>query len=188
MIQSKKDLKEYMDADAFAMSRKGTVPMFYDYAWRYIRCLRKSEYYLNCRKDVLGRALGLWHRFCLHQLGVKCGYEIPLNACGKGLSLAHIGSVIINGGAKLGEYCRIHAGVNIGTAAGESSAAPQIGSRVYIGPGAKLFGPIVIADDIAVGANAVVNKSFTDKGCSIGGIPAKVIGEKGSKGLLLSKE
>lgn len=34
----------------------------------------------------------------------------------------------------------------------------KIGNNVYIGPGAKLFGDIVIGD------NAVVNKSFPDGG------------------------
>jgi len=34
---------------------------------------------------------------------------------------------------------------------------------VYIGPGAKIFGYIIIADNIAIGTNSVVNKSFMKK-------------------------
>ncbi len=96
--------------------------------------------------------------------------------------------MVVNGGAQIGEYCRIHVGVNIGTAAGAGDLAPKIGNGVYIAPGAKIFGPIEIADGIAIGANAVVNKSFQAPNISIGGIPAKQISDKGSKGFLYMPE
>jgi serine O-acetyltransferase len=60
--------------------------------------------------------------------------------------------------------------VNIGE---HNGGAPRIGNDVYIGPGAKLFGDIEIADNIVIGANAVVNKSFLTPGISIGGVPAR---------------
>lgn len=44
-----------------------------------------------------------------------------------------------------------------------------------IGVGAKLIGDIVIADDIVVGAGAVVVSSFTEPGITIGGVPARRI-------------
>lgn len=85
----------------------------------------------------------------------------------------------MNSGTKVGDNCRIHVCVNIGTQAGYSNLAPEIGNNVYIAPGAKIFGKIQIADDIVIGANAVVNKSFVESGVSIGGVPAKKISEKG---------
>ncbi len=99
-----------------------------------------------------------------------------------------MGTVVISAGAKIGEYCRIYVDVNIGTAAGQGALAPTIGNRVYIAQGAKLFGPIEIADDIAIGANAVVNKSFLTSGVTIAGVPAKQISNKGTKGLLYVPE
>ena len=54
----------------------------------------------------------------------------------------------------------------------------MIGDNVYIGPGAKIFGAITIGDNVKIGANAVVNKSFGDD-ISIGGIPARIL-EKSS--------
>nr|WP_292372222.1 hypothetical protein [Methanosarcina sp. UBA411] len=63
-----------------------------------------------------------------------------------------------------------------------------MGNNVYIGPGAKIFGNITIADDIAIGANSVVNKSFYEKGISIAGVPAKKINNKGTNGILLSNK
>lgn len=114
----------------------------------------------------------------------KTGIQIPINVCGKGLSIAHSGPIIVNGNARIGDYCRIHVGVNIGTAAGDEILVPHIGNNVYIGPGAKLFGKIQIADNVAIGANAVVNKDVLSPSVSVGGIPARIISQKGSHGLL----
>ncbi len=54
----------------------------------------------------------------------------------------------------------------------------QIVSNVYIGPGAKIFGKIIIADGVAIGANSVVNKSILEENVSVAGIPAKIIGKR----------
>ena len=70
---------------------------------------------------------------------------------------------------RVGENCRLHVCVNIGT------GSPQIGNNVYIGPGAKIFGKIRIANGIKIGANAVVNKDFYQEGKTIVGVPAKYI-------------
>jgi serine O-acetyltransferase len=75
--------------------------------------------------------------------------------------------------------------VNIGTEAGKADAAPTIGDNCYLGPGAKIFGPITIGPSTVVGANAVVNKSFPEGNQTLGGIPAKKISDKSSDGLLI---
>lgn len=48
-----------------------------------------------------------------------------------------------------------------------------------IGVGAVVLGDIELADNIAVGANAVVNKSFEEADIAIAGIPAKKISNNG---------
>lgn len=117
-------------------------------------------------------------------MSVSLGFSIPLNVFGPGLSIAHRGTIIVNKNAHIGENCRIHACTNIGSNR-ESNLAPKIGDNVYIGPGVKIFGDISIADNIAIGANSVVNKSFYEKGISIAGAPAKKINEKGSDGIII---
>lgn len=184
MIQSKQDLEEYLEADKHALGRKGKKPTFNDYIWKYEIYLRKCEYLTNTPKNLLGGVQYYWYKYCRFILGVKCGFSIPLNITGKGLCLAHIGPVIINDNARIGENCRIHVGVNIGADFRISNAAPVIGDNVYIGPGAKLFGKIEIADGIAIGANAVVNKDFIERNISIAGVPAEKISNKGTKGVL----
>jgi serine O-acetyltransferase len=52
---------------------------------------------------------------------------------------------------------------------------PVIGDHVTIEAGAKIFGGIVLGDWTHVATNAVVNKSFTEPGQIVGGVPAKVI-------------
>ena len=71
---------------------------------------------------------------------------------------------------------RCSGGVNIGIST--DNKTPVIGDCVYIGPGSKLFGGIKIADNIMIGANAVVNKSFEDDSVIIAGVPAKIVSKK----------
>ena len=135
---------------------------------------------------MLGKLLLMIAKFRLHRLHRLTGFTIPVNTCGPGLSLAHLGSSTgANTGSRIGANCRMQAGVMIGTEAGAQDRAPLIGNNVYIGPGAKIFGPIRIADGIAIGANAVVNRSFEEPNVTIGGIPAKKISDKGSEGLMI---
>ena len=54
---------------------------------------------------------------------------------------------------------------------------------MYI-PGAKLFGGIIIGDNVTIGANAVVNKDVPSN-VTVGGIPAKIISKNDSSGLIV---
>ena len=56
---------------------------------------------------------------------------------------------------------------------GLTNLCPKIGNNVDVGFGAVIIGDIEIADDIKIGANAVVNKSFLEPGITIAGVPAK---------------
>lgn len=170
MIVDKITLKEYLEADKSALGRKRKHPTMTDYVWRYQIYLRKCEYYRNIEKtNLFNKLASLYFRYQRFLIGSKCGFSIPLNVVGKGLCIAHIGPIVISEYAKLGENCRIHICVNIGADARDSFSAPHLGNNVYIGPGAKIYGKVVLADNIAIGANAVVNKSFFEKGISIGG-------------------
>jgi serine O-acetyltransferase len=120
----------------------------------------------------------------IRYLGIKLGFTIPPNVFGPGLSIAHPGTIVVNPDARIGANCRLHVCVNIGTQAGEHSAVPALGDNCYIGPGAKLFGSINIGNNVVIAANAVVNKNFPDN-VTIGGVPAKVISQKSSHGLLV---
>ena len=91
-----------------------------------------------------------------------------------GLRINHYGLIVVNSEAKIGEWCDIHQGVNIGQNI-EKGSVPILGNNIWIGPGAKIFGKIMIGDNTMIGANAVVSKSFEEGNCRIAGNPAKVI-------------
>jgi serine O-acetyltransferase len=95
------------------------------------------------------------------------------------LAIAHKGTIIVNSGALIGENCRLHVGVNIGTIPGCGHVAPKIGDNVYIAPGVKIYGNIEIASGVVIGANAVVTKSFLQENICIAGVPAKKISDIG---------
>ena len=116
-------------------------------------------------------------RFINRHYALKLGFIIPPNTCGKGLNIHHYGCIVINENARIGEYCNIQQCVNIGQNRGTDNC-PVIGNNVYIGPGAKIFGKITIADGIAIGAGSVVTKSFLNENTTIAGNPAREIGER----------
>jgi len=151
--------------------------------------LRAKEWTVNARVSALVR-LPVALMFRRHS--IRLGFSIPPNTFGPGLAIVHYGPIVVNGNARIGSNCRIHVCVNIGGGGGLVDAdtalglAPVIGNEVYIGPGAKIFGPVRIADRCAIGANSVVNTSFDEPGCSIAGVPARVISKKGSIGLIVS--
>ena len=185
MIQSSSEYHYFLEADRIALGiKKGDLDFFND-IWKFERILRKTEYFVNCKNNFFWKPYIFFLKWKKYHLSLKLGFSIPLNTFGPGLSIAHHGTIVVNKGTRVGANCRIHTGVNIGTAAGFSDNAPKIGDNVYIGPGAKIFGEIEIAGNIAIGANAVVNKSFSEPGITIAGVPAKKISNKGSAGLLI---
>ncbi|MEK5382449.1 serine acetyltransferase [Niallia sp. FSL W8-0635] len=185
MIKNKSDYKKYLMADKKALNIKSRFPRpIVDDIWRFERILRKLEYYLNCKKGFFNKIYILYIKYRFHKISKSLGFDIPVNVFGPGLSIAHRGTIVVNGKARVGKNCRLHACTNIGTANDNFAQVPQIGDNVYIGPGAKIYGDIIIADGIAIGANSVVNKSFIIPNKTIAGVPAKMINNNGSENLL----
>ena len=178
MIRNKDDLKVYLQADKENLGYKKRRPgIIGSEVWKFQIALRYYEYYLNAPKFMLGGVLRNIWRVIYHHYSIKLGFDIPPNTCGKGLNIHHWGCVIINANARIGENCNIQQGVNIGQNYSPKNV-PTIGNNVYIGPGAKIFGAITIADGCAIGANSVVNKSFDVPNHTIVGNPARDIGER----------
>jgi serine O-acetyltransferase len=183
MISSYQDYLTYLEADRIALKRDKTLKsLLFDDIWKFQRLMRQLEYQTNCQIGNPLRILTAWR---YKMLGRQLGFSIPINVCGPGLSIAHQGTIVVHPDAKIGANCRLHVCVNIGAQAGKSNAIPQIGENCYIGPGAKIFGAVILGNNMAIGANAVVNKSFPEGNCTIGGVPAKKISDKTSEGLLI---
>lgn len=181
MIKTKSEYHKYLNEDKIAL-RVETINFrdrfLYFFSpnliWKFQKLLRKIEYFGNCKNSGIYKIYYYYLKYKFKKLSLKLGFSIPPNIFGPGLAIVHYGTIVINSNAKVGANCRIHACVNIG-ASGGSAKAPQLGDNIYIAPGAKIFGDISIASNNAIGANAVVNKSFDQENTVIGGIPAKII-------------
>jgi len=183
MIKTKQDLKRYIKQDALALrivDRKHPK-LLGDEIWKFQILLRKCEFYSNMTRagKLLRLPTYVIARLRFKKASLKLGFSIPLNVFDEGLSIAHYGTIVVNPNAKVGKNCRIHEGVNIGATNG-SMNAPVIGNNVFIATGAKIIGDITVADDVAIGANAVVVKSIEQSGVTYGGVPAKKISDNNS--------
>jgi len=119
----------------------------------------------------------------LHRNSIRYGISIsPDTRIGKGFYIGHFGGIVVNTHVVIGDNCNISQGVTLGQSnRGAKAGCPVIGNNVYIGPGAKVIGRIHVGDDVAIGANAVVVDDVPP-GVSVGGVPARVISDKGSQG------
>ncbi len=184
MIRTREDLRRYLDADRHNLRRSGARPSAYDEVWKFQRLLRRVEFLHNTGANVILRK---YWSYRLHKQSVRCGFEIPLNTFGPGLSIAHRGTIIVHPDARIGANCRIHVEVVIGTRPGPPpEQVPRIGDNCYIGPGAKIFGDVVLGDNMVVGANAVVNGSFPQGHITIAGAPARQISDTPSDAYIIA--
>lgn len=142
---------------------------------KYVYYLRKQEYYINTAKGNKWKGLlGILYERKKNKLGSRLGFEIGPNCFGKGLIIYHIGSIIVNPKARIGENCKLHGANCIGNN-GMTEGVPYIGNNVDIGYGAVIIGDVRIADNTIIGANAVVNKSVLSPGCTVAGVPARIV-------------
>lgn len=181
MIITKEDLKDYLAKDKFAlgMNDRSHPKLFRDFIWRYQIILRKHEFfYNNTDKGIAYHILEKYYSIKHQRLGVKLGFDIGVNCFGPGLRINHWGYLVVNGNARIGAWCDIHQGVNIGQ--NIEPGAPVIGDDVWICPGAKIFGNISIADGVAIGANAVVSRSILEEDVTVVGAPAKIVKRTGN--------
>lgn len=93
MIKTKEELIFYINEDAKANGIKQgfsyIVKLLYGNVhagvYRYLKTLRKYEYYNN-----IGSVLRFWYRFYNRRLGLKYNLAIPINVVGYGLYIPHL--------------------------------------------------------------------------------------------------
>ena len=172
-INNYKDYKRFIDREMKICGGGEKYKLFPLSTHEFIKSLRQLEYHYNS-KGICHRILSVYYYRKYLSISLKTGISIPKNVCDIGLTIYHYGSIVVNAACEIGKNCCIMNNVNIGANQG-SLKAPKIGNDVYIGPGAVIFGDIVIADGCYIGANTVVNKSVLEPNSVIIGIPGKVI-------------
>lgn len=137
-----------------------------------------SKVHLPVIRQILKIFCSIWQKL----IEIVAGIELPSQCeIGKGLYIPHAGGIVIHPNVKIGDYCTLSQDVTIGAGGrGENKGTPKLGDRVYVAPGARIFGPITIGNDVAIGANAVVTKDLPNNAVAVG-VPAKIISYKGSQ-------
>jgi len=109
-----------------------------------------------------------WHVLEHRFWSVVTGANIPLNSnIAGGLLIPHPNGIVIYPGAIIGPNCLIFQQVTL-------AADVQLGYHVNIGAGAKILGPLVIGNEVRIGANSVVTKDVPS-GLTVAGVPAMQI-------------
>lgn len=181
MIDSKEKYKYYLQQDQIALGHAGDKrpKLFGDETWKFEILLRKLEYYTNCKKDPISAVIRKYYKFRFHRLSIRLGFIISPNVFEEGLAIPHYGMLGVHANAKIGKNCRLLEGVVI-MADGGSHDAAVVGDNCFFGIGAKVVGAVRIADDVAVGAGAVVTKDITEAGTTWAGVPARKISDNDS--------
>ena len=103
------------------------------------------------------------------------GIEIhPGAVIGHRFFIDHGMGVVIGETAEVGDDVMLYHGVTLGGRSMQRvKRHPTVGSRVTIGAGARILGPVYIGDDVQIGANSVVVKDVP-AGAIATGIPATI--------------
>ncbi|MCB1112915.1 MAG: serine acetyltransferase [Chlamydiales bacterium] len=135
--------------------------------WRY-----------RIKPRVLRIPFSILYKLMYILIRMMSGIELPCEVqLGRRVRIDHFSDIIISGDAVIGDDVVIRNGVTIGLKHTDKRGSPTIGSRVDIGAGAKILGPITIGDDVVIGANAVVIENVPSNSLAVG-VPARVIPRK----------
>lgn len=180
MIESKKDFKEYITYEYKKYKLNSPKVKIFpiketDILWKYQYLMRKTELYNNTRHFFLANI----YKYFFYRMSYKYNMIIPINTFDKGLKIMHIGPILVAGNARIGRDCYIHTCTAI-AASGINGETPKLGNEIVLSVGAKIIGNVELADNIMIGANALVNKSFYEENIAIAGVPAKKISDNGT--------
>lgn len=103
-------------------------------------------------------------------MGLKLGFSIGYKCFGYGLVIPHYGTIVVGDSNRCGNYCVLHTSTCI---SGERGGK-IIGNALYLSTGVKIFKPITLGDNVQIGCNSVVNKTFTDDDILLVGMPAVI--------------
>ncbi|WP_082095930.1 serine O-acetyltransferase [Demequina flava] len=113
----------------------------------------------------------LWSQYARRRTGIEIH---PGATLGRRLFIDHGMGVVIGETAVVGNDVLLFHGVTLGgTTMSPGKRHPTLGDRVVVGAGAKVLGPVHVACDARIGANAVLVRDVPE-GATAVGIPAKI--------------
>jgi serine O-acetyltransferase len=140
--------------------------------FRYMFLLRN----VSSAKNIFSK---IFFRLLMRHYTYKYGYQIPYNThIGRGFYIGHMGSIVINEKAVIGENCNITHGVTIGVAnRGKLKGTPTLGDFVWIGTNAVIVGNITIGSHVLIAPGSFVNFDVPSYSMVIGN-PGKIIAKE----------
>lgn len=190
MIKTKKELQNVVAAEKqlyynymFPTKKRRLMayfkqePVWLIMQWQILS--RKVDYYkyrINSGATLFERIMYLFLIRRKNILSKELGLEIGTENISIGLLVYHYaGGCVVNGGSIIGVNCHLHGNNCIGNAGSHDLRCPILGDNVMLGVGAKVIGAVRIADNVKIAAGAVVVKDILEEGCTVAGIPAKIV-------------
>jgi serine O-acetyltransferase len=164
-------LWQQIKEDWIAHGKDWTKPGF-----RAVAVYRFGVWRMKIQSKILRTPFSILYRMLFRKVRNNYGIELPYSVdLGRRVIIEHQGAIVIHGACKIGDDSIIRQGVTLGNRyLDRPFDAPQLGLRVNVGAGAKIFGKVTIGDGANIGANAVV-LCDVPPGATAVGIPAKII-------------
>lgn len=142
------------------------------YDTRLILTIYRIGCYLNLRKkNIFLLPFYILNKLIYRLLEIIYGFSLPFSTkIGKNVCFKHgLYGVFISSKAIIGDNVIIMHQVTIGSNFGSDKdiVAPTIGNDVFIGPGAKIIGSVIIHDHSKIGANALLTNQICEQGIYI---------------------
>lgn len=177
MIKTKKELKFYIMADRImngydpnnssksilsdAALGNGKIVLFLKY-------MRKVDYYSH-KSGLLNKLRCYFYLRKYNKISYKLGYDICPDCFGYGLVLPHLGTKVVGGGNRIGNYAVLHTSTCI------TAGNKVIGNGLYLSAGAKIIKDICLGNNVTISTNSVVNKNYPNDNVLLVGMPAQII-------------
>lgn len=180
MIKEKKEIREYILADLDLYKLPNLFSLWLKGDERYpivafIVAFRHYEYYYNnSGSNVLFKIKKYYWKFLYTRRMIKFNLYIGVNSAGQGLRLIHPGFRKFGTVTSIGNRCIILPNVLIGKKNSNTTCRAVIGDDCYIGTGATILAPVVIGNNVTIGAGSVVIRDIPDNAV-VGGVPAKIL-------------
>lgn len=155
------DLAAYALRDPASLGKAGLI--FETYAsFKAVICYRLAHAVWQLDTSLGPVRERLAHRLSNHGK-LLSGIEIhPAAQIGRRFVLDHGFGTVVGETCEFGDDCYILSGVILGAAGIAGNAVgkrhPRLGSRVEVGSGARIFGPVVIGDDVFISPSCVITQ------------------------------
>lgn len=180
MITTRKELKEYLEADykAQEIHYPFLAKLTYgeNYAmYSYMRTLRHLEYYINKPQKPFDKIFRWYYTLKHRRNCMKYMINVSPNTVEKGFYLVHPGFRRIGAYLKIGKNCTVLPLVLIGKKSPDADVSNcRIGDNCYIGTGSIIMEPVKIGNNVIIAAGSVVTKDIPDN-VVVAGNPARII-------------